>query len=184
MAFVTDSNRPQSLWQPPPTACLSASGTAFDVPSFLMHPFPHSNCLKLQCFRSCGCSCVISVLLGAAALCQGPAHKPTVPSQPCLPSNGNVPGTAAHPTMGTPAPGLLLTAQHHCPPTRPSPPPPPLKRLGQIFFRAFGRSKILSGAFGANSFRPNIFFSAFNAPNTQHHQGRTLELPFHENDWT
>ena len=29
-------------------------------------------------------------------------------------------------------------------------PLPPLKRLGQIFFRAFGRSKTFFGAFGAN----------------------------------
>ena len=39
MAFVTDSNRPQSLGQPPPTACLTASGAASDVPSLLMHPW-------------------------------------------------------------------------------------------------------------------------------------------------
>ena len=40
-ASVTDSNRPQPLRQPPPTACLSASGAASEVPSLLMHP-----CLK------------------------------------------------------------------------------------------------------------------------------------------
>ena len=40
MAFVTDSNRPQPLWQPPPTACLTASGTASEAPSLLMHPCP------------------------------------------------------------------------------------------------------------------------------------------------
>ena len=28
MAFLTDSNHPQTLWQPPPTACLTASGAA------------------------------------------------------------------------------------------------------------------------------------------------------------
>ena len=28
MGFVTDSNRPKPLWQPPPTACLTASGAA------------------------------------------------------------------------------------------------------------------------------------------------------------
>ena len=38
MAFVTDNNRPQPLWQPPPTACLTASGAASEVPSLLMHP--------------------------------------------------------------------------------------------------------------------------------------------------
>ena len=37
MAFVTDSNRPQPLWQPPPTACLTASGAASEAPSLLMH---------------------------------------------------------------------------------------------------------------------------------------------------
>ena len=39
MAFVTDSNRPQPLWQPPPTACLTAPRTASEVPSLLMHPW-------------------------------------------------------------------------------------------------------------------------------------------------
>ena len=38
MAFATDSNRPQPLWQPPPTACLTASGATSEVPSRLMHP--------------------------------------------------------------------------------------------------------------------------------------------------
>ena len=34
MAFVTDSNRPQPLWQPPPTACLTASGATSEAASF------------------------------------------------------------------------------------------------------------------------------------------------------
>ena len=38
-AFVTDSNRPQPLWQPPPTACLTASRAASEVPSLLLHPW-------------------------------------------------------------------------------------------------------------------------------------------------
>ena len=38
MTFVTDSNRPQPPWQPPPTACLTASGAASEVPSLLIHP--------------------------------------------------------------------------------------------------------------------------------------------------
>ena len=38
IAFVTGSNRPQPLWQPPPTTYLTASGAASDVPSLLMHP--------------------------------------------------------------------------------------------------------------------------------------------------
>ena len=37
MAFVTDSNHPQPLWQPPLTACLTASGAASEAPSLLMH---------------------------------------------------------------------------------------------------------------------------------------------------
>ena len=39
-------------------------------------------------------------------------------------------------------------------PKSPTPPPTPapLKRLGQIFFRAFSQSKLFSGAFGSNSF--------------------------------
>ena len=32
-------NRPQPLWQPPPTACLTASGAAAEALSFLMHPW-------------------------------------------------------------------------------------------------------------------------------------------------
>ena len=32
-------NRPQPLRQPPPTACLIASGGASEVPSLLMHPW-------------------------------------------------------------------------------------------------------------------------------------------------
>ena len=40
MASATDSNRPQPLWQPPPTACLTASGAASEVPSPLMHLCP------------------------------------------------------------------------------------------------------------------------------------------------
>ena len=39
MAFVTDSNRPQLLWQPPPTDCLTTSGAASAVSSLLMHPW-------------------------------------------------------------------------------------------------------------------------------------------------
>ena len=38
MAFVTDSNRPQPLWQPPLTARLTASGAAFESLSLLMQP--------------------------------------------------------------------------------------------------------------------------------------------------
>ena len=37
-AFVTDSNRPQPLRQPPPTACLTAPGAASEALSLLMHP--------------------------------------------------------------------------------------------------------------------------------------------------
>ena len=44
VAFVSDSNRPQPLWQPPPTACLSASGAASEAPSLLMHPCPLPYC--------------------------------------------------------------------------------------------------------------------------------------------
>ena len=36
---LTDNNRPQPLWKPPPTACLTASGAASDVPALLMHPW-------------------------------------------------------------------------------------------------------------------------------------------------
>ena len=43
MAFVTDNNGPQPLWQPPPTAYVTtsgaASGAASGAPSVLMHPW-------------------------------------------------------------------------------------------------------------------------------------------------
>ena len=39
-AFVTDSNRPQPLGQPPPTACLTASGATSEAPSLPMHLCP------------------------------------------------------------------------------------------------------------------------------------------------
>ena len=38
MAFVTDSNRPQPLWRPPPTACPTASGAASEVLPFSCAP--------------------------------------------------------------------------------------------------------------------------------------------------
>ena len=39
MAFVTDSNRPQPLWQPPRTAYPTTSGAPCEVSSPLMHPW-------------------------------------------------------------------------------------------------------------------------------------------------
>ena len=39
VAFVTDGNCPQPLWQPPPTACPTATGAASEAPSLLMHPW-------------------------------------------------------------------------------------------------------------------------------------------------
>ena len=42
LAFVADSNRLQPLWQPPPTACLTASGASSEVPLLVMHPWAMS----------------------------------------------------------------------------------------------------------------------------------------------
>ena len=39
-AGLTDSNRPQPLWQPPPTAWPTAAGAASEVPSLRMHSYP------------------------------------------------------------------------------------------------------------------------------------------------
>ena len=36
-ALVTDGNRPQPLWEPPPTACPTASMAPCEVPSLVMH---------------------------------------------------------------------------------------------------------------------------------------------------
>ena len=38
VAFVTDNNRPQPLWQPPPTACPTASGATSEACFLRMHP--------------------------------------------------------------------------------------------------------------------------------------------------
>ena len=46
MAFVTDSNRPQPLWQPPPTACLTAAGAASEGPSLLTHPWARDSATR------------------------------------------------------------------------------------------------------------------------------------------
>ena len=52
MAFVTDSNGPQPLWQPPPTACLTTPGAASEAPSPLMHP-PPPWCFCCSCASTC-----------------------------------------------------------------------------------------------------------------------------------
>ena len=39
MAFVTDNNRPQPLWQPPPNRYPTATGPTSEVPCPLMHPW-------------------------------------------------------------------------------------------------------------------------------------------------
>ena len=66
-AFVTDSNRPQPLWQPPPTACLTASGapseTSIRRPPSLTHG-PRTHCKPLHQWATIG-------LLGAG---HGPAE--------------------------------------------------------------------------------------------------------------
>ena len=57
--------RPQPLWQPPPTACLTASGAASEAPPLLMHPCCRG-CQLCQCHRwrlhsgtpQSRCSCV------------------------------------------------------------------------------------------------------------------------------
>ena len=48
MAFVTDSNRPQPLGQPSPTACLTASGAASEVSVLPMHPLGGGGVLLLH----------------------------------------------------------------------------------------------------------------------------------------
>ena len=55
-------------------------------------------------------------------------------------------------------------------PTPHPPEPPTQKTWGQIFFRAFGQSKIFSGAFGASQFRPKFFVGA--SQNSAHWGGR------------
>ena len=53
MALVTDSDRPQPLRQPPPTARLTASGASSAVPSLLMHPGLSPSCPDTHSQRRC-----------------------------------------------------------------------------------------------------------------------------------
>ena len=55
MVLVTDSKRPQPLWKPPPTACLTATRVASEAPSLLMHPWPpqHNSNPSENCSRYC-----------------------------------------------------------------------------------------------------------------------------------
>ena len=88
--------------------------------------------------------------------------------------------TRVDPTAGActrARPRLLLTwhrgdggVRHHPPRPPGAPPTPPPQIFGQIFLWAFGQSKIVSGAFGANRVRPKIFFRAFGASQTQQHR--------------
>ena len=89
-----------------------------------------------------------------------PPGPPKAPILPRAPFNNSAPFGVAGlggPTTATHSPWTHTT--HH---------PPPLKRLGQIFFRAFGRSKVFSGAFGADDLAQK-FSSAPQSP--QHHWG-------------
>ena len=84
------------------------------------------------------------------------------PRPPSFVVSLRTPLCSSFPRGRPPPPRGLLTTRHRCPPP-PPPRPKPLKRLGQIFFRAIGRSKVFSGTFGTNYFRPEIFFGAFSA---------------------
>ena len=67
MAFLTNSNRPQPLWQPPPPACLTASVAGSEIPPLLMHPcppFPHPCLMK-------GCSALRILLI--CFMCMAPS---------------------------------------------------------------------------------------------------------------
>ena len=67
MEFVTDSNRPQPLWQPPPTACRAASGVTSEVPSLRMHPWGQGH-------GSSGARVVVSLSGGSSPTVDLPIH--------------------------------------------------------------------------------------------------------------
>ena len=73
MAFVTDSNRPEPIWQPPPAAYLAASGAASEV-----HPLGGSGVPGL-CFCSAAThkgrlQCVRARCVRVLCLCVGYIH--------------------------------------------------------------------------------------------------------------
>ena len=86
MAFVTDSNRTHVLWQPPPTACPTASGAAPEVPSILMHPGGGGGGRKSACPKNAP-PAVRETVAGRwlGALEEGGGYLPPLPMHPCPP---------------------------------------------------------------------------------------------------
>ena len=82
MVFVTDSNRPQPLRQPPPTARLTACGAASDGPSLRTHPPPPRTPQPLTDVRS-----------GADGAQRGHGHGPAAAAA-ALRARGHSPGGA------------------------------------------------------------------------------------------
>ena len=138
MTFVTNRNRPQPLWQPPPPA---ASGAASEVPSPLMHPPPAAE-TKLD--RSLGVSSIVhqswlspswhrdhvmlqlySPVPPVALHCSYTVHQTLCCSCTAPPKRRTDPTRVRE---GTPVFKMVAarTAQHpaSAPPAKPPPPPP------------------------------------------------------------
>ena len=97
--IVTDSNCPQPFWQPPPTACLTASGVASEAPSLLGK---HQNHRRTHFF---GPSLVHNPL-PPPPLCQAPPPPPTHTTPPSSIGLGAV----QHQVLGAPR-AMCPTAQ-------------------------------------------------------------------------
>ena len=79
-AFLTDSNRLRPLWQPPPTACLTAAGAASAVPFLLMHPCPPPLLIRPLGGSPGGAQVLSTGWRSAAVMCRRPGLHGRAPS--------------------------------------------------------------------------------------------------------
>ena len=111
MAFVTDSNRPQPLWRPPPTACLTASGAPSEIPSLPMHP---SGGTRLHI--PAALHVLLSVLTAVPSRGMAVTGHGMYPRVPLTPKTPSLTLPKRHSRTPTPAPTAFPTASNR-PPT-------------------------------------------------------------------
>ena len=128
MAIVTDSNRPQPLWQPPPTACPTASMATSAVLSILMLPlgggggaWRPDGLLSVAGGAYCPLAASPCPSLEPSPSAGGGAHRPLTPQVPSLSlslAHPHLPTPPALPSVGCThaAPGL---SPFHCAVSRP-----------------------------------------------------------------
>ena len=118
---VTDSNRPQPLWQPPPTACLTASGAASEAPPLLTHPPPPNHRFDTPMrtvppsLRSAGSPSAPSrpCVRHEQQPLRAPPQVPRLRPPPLCPRRGRGVGYG-NGTRGVPLPPKLVDGGHGC----------------------------------------------------------------------